>query len=287
MDVSAYLARLGPDPVDVRTPNYRALERLQRSHVTTVPFETLAITGDPFGRRDGDGVSLARADLYDKLVERERGGFCYELNGLFGWLLGELGFDVERRAAMVVGDGEAREDSEGDRARLETANGEAVSGGARPPANHLAHVVSLDRRYVVDVGLGVPTMRRPVALDGDATDPDAAGVAWRVVESDRLDADFATQYREPGGDWTTRYVFRDVPRETSYFEATCEWLATAPESAFTGDPVVSLATERGHRKLSPGALTHRTAEVERRRSLDEAGWYDALEREFGLDYRPR
>ncbi|MFC4552146.1 MULTISPECIES: arylamine N-acetyltransferase family protein [Halorussus] len=264
MDVSAYLARLGLDPADVRPPNLRALERLQRAHVATVPFETLAITGDPFDRRDGEGVSLSRADLYDKLVERERGGFCYELNGLFGWFLGELGFDVERRAAMVLSD-----------------------DGARPPANHLTHVVSLDRQYVADVGLGVPTMRRPVALDGDATDPDAAGVAWRVAESDRPDVDFAAEYRESGGDWTTRYVFRDVPRETSYFEATCEWLATAPESPFTGDPVVSLATERGHRKLSPGALTHRTAADERERSLDEAEYYDALEREFGIDYRPR
>ena len=260
--LTRYLDRIGVAPDRVRHTDRETLERLQRTHVTTVPFETLAITGDPFGERDGAGVSLDPTVLYEKIVERERGGFCYELNGLFGWLLAELGFDVEVRAAMVVGD-----------------------DGAGPPANHRTHVVSLDRRYVVDVGLGIPTMRQPLPLDGSVRE-DEASVAWRVVESDRPDVDYATQYRESEGEWTIRYVFRDVPRERCFFESTCEYLATAPESSFTGDPVVTIATERGHTKLTPGSLTRIRGGEERRQSLDADEWYAALEREFGIDYCP-
>ncbi|GKZ13956.1 arylamine N-acetyltransferase [Haladaptatus sp. T7] len=265
MNHERYCARIGLDPSSVRDADLETLARLQRAHVTTVPFENVAITGDPFGNREGAGVSLAADDCYDKIVENRRGGFCFELNGLFGDLLAELGFDVSRRAAMMLSDGEAR-----------------------PPANHLTNVVTLDRPYVVDVGMGVPTMRRPLPLDGDTT-RDGIGVEWRTVESDRPDSDYATQFRDSPAEnpeWKTRYVFRDVPRERSYFEATCEYLASAPESPFTGDPVVTIATDSGHAKLTTDALTRHENGEERERSLAEAEWYDALETEFGVTDRP-
>lgn len=265
MNHERYLSRIGLDPSDVRNADLETLARLQRAHVTSVPFETLAITGDPFGHRDGEGVSLAVDDCYEKIVTHRRGGFCFELNGLFGELLSRLGFDVTRRAAMVVNDGEAR-----------------------PPANHLTNVVTLDRPYVVDVGLGSPTMRRPLPFDGDER-ADAVGIEWRLVGSDRPDATHATQYREStseSDEWTTRYVFRDVPRERRYFEATCEYLATAPESPFTGDPVVRIATESGFVKLSSETLTRKENGAERERSLSEAEWYETLEAEFGVSFPP-
>jgi len=253
-----------------------AIERLQRAHVTSVPFETLSIADGPAGSRDGrsderaappddrpgpepTGVSLAVDDLYRKIVERRRGGFCFELNGLFGRLLDEFGFDVDTVAAMVVTDGDPS-----------------------PPANHRSHVVHLDRRYVVDVGMGVPTLRRPLPLDGTAH-VDDAGVGWRIADSDRPDVDCVVQYdgRETDG-WADRYLFGTTPRERSYFEATCDYLATAPESPFTGTPVVSMATERGHAKLTPGAFTRIVDGEERSRDLAPGEWHELLEAEFGI-----
>jgi N-hydroxyarylamine O-acetyltransferase len=261
-DFGRYLSRIGVAASDVRRQDVETLERLQRAHVTTVPFETLSITGDPYGERDGEGVTLSLPALYEKVVERRRGGFCYELNGLFGWLLDELGFDVERRAARVVSDGEAR-----------------------PPANHLTTLVSLDRPYLADVGMGTPVMRRPLPLDGTVRE-DEAGVRWRVAASDRPDTDYVSQFRTPDEEtWTDRFVFRDVPRELDYFEATCEFLQRAPESPFTGDPVVSIADDEGHRKLTPGTLTERPHGETTETSLVGEAWHDALEREFGVRYR--
>ncbi len=260
MDSDRYLERIGVDPGSVDRADRETLERLQRAHVTSVPFETLSVAGDPFGQGDGEGVSRAYSDLYEKIVERERGGFCYELNGLFGWLLSEHGYEPDRVAAMVVGDDDPL-----------------------PPANHLVHAVDLDRRYLVDVGLGVPSMRRPLPLDGE-TRTDAAGVDWRVVESDRPDADFATRCQEPGEDWETRYVFRDVHRPREHFAATCEHLATAPESPFTDDPVAALSSDRGYAKLSPGSLIEVVDGEKRERAVDPDEWYDLLAREFGIAY---
>ena len=265
MNADRYLARIGLDPADVDPPDLAAAARLQRAHVTTVPFETLSITGDPFDSADsGAGVLLDLPHLYEKIVERGRGGFCFELNGPFHCLLADLGFDVDRVAARIVGE----------------------DGTGRPPANHHSNVVDLDgRRYVVDVGMGVPTMRRPTPLDGEAV-VDELGYEWRVVESDRPDETYMTQYSEPGEDvWQDRYLFSDVPRELHYFEATCDYLQSAPESTFTGDPFVSIATDEGHLKLRPDSLIRIVDGEESEESVAEDDWHDVLEREFGLRYR--
>jgi N-hydroxyarylamine O-acetyltransferase len=261
MNTDAYLQRLGIDAEAFSSPSSATLQRVQRAHVTTVPFENLAITGDPFDdRHDGPGVSLDLPHLFEKVVESTRGGFCFELNGLFNWLLVELGFDADRVAARIIGS----------------------DGTGRPPANHHTNVVELGRRYVVDVGVGVPTMRRPLPLDGEVRTDDV-GVSWRVAECDRPDETYVTQYRyDSDGDWQDRYWFSDIPRRLTYFEATCDYLQSAPESTFTGDPVVSIGTDDGHVKLGRESLTRYVGADETTESVATRDWHDVLAREFGL-----
>jgi N-hydroxyarylamine O-acetyltransferase len=257
MDAGAYLERIGVPPASVESPDLDALERLQRAHVTAVPFENLSIVGDPHGDREGAGVVLSVPHLYRKIVERGRGGYCFELNGLFHWLLDDLGYEVDRVAARVLS---------GD--------------GVRTPANHHANVVTLDRRYVVDVGLGTPKLRRPLPLDGTPR-VDGAGVEWRVAESDRPDETSRTEFRR-ADEWTERYVFSHVARDLSYFEAANDYLQAAPESPFTGGPVVSVATAGGERTLDADTLTERLDGEERERRVAPDEWHATLERAFGL-----
>jgi len=269
LDSDAYLERIGVDPDTVESADLATLERLQAAHVRAVPFENLAIVGGPadWSGDEGDlprgeGVVLSTPHLYRKVVGRGLGGYCFELNGLFHWLLAEVGYDVDRVAARVVS-----------------------GGDATPPANHHANVVELDRRYVVDVGIGIPTMRRPTPLDGTAR-TDEVGVEWRVVASDRPDEAYRTEVRSTwtDGEWSTRYVFGDVPRDLSYFAATNDYLQTAPESPFTGHPVVTVATDEGHLKLSDETLTETVGGEERERTVPPEEFWPTVEREFGIRY---
>jgi len=127
----AYLARLGIDEPVARTVD--GLERLQRAHLTRVPFDNL----DVFAGRE------VRTDIgwsVPKIVDRGRGGWCYELNGAFAWLLGELGFPVRQLGATVL----------------------LTPGGME--CGHLALEVALERPYLVDVGFG-DSFIRPLPLD--------------------------------------------------------------------------------------------------------------------------
>ncbi len=113
--VSRYLDRIGARRPDV--PNVSALRELHRRHIEAVPFENLSI-------HLGEPILLVEEALVDKIVRRGRGGFCYELNGLFAVLLTSLGFDVKLLAASVFGEG----------------------GVLTPAFDHLTLLVELDER---------------------------------------------------------------------------------------------------------------------------------------------
>ena len=77
-DLATYLRRLGL--AGRLNPSLASLRRLQRAHLEAVPFENASVLR-------GEPIVLETAALVDKVVRRGRGGFCFELNGAFAWLL--------------------------------------------------------------------------------------------------------------------------------------------------------------------------------------------------------
>jgi N-hydroxyarylamine O-acetyltransferase len=132
VDVERYLARIGYE--GPRDPSPATLAALQRAHMLAVPFENLDIA---LGRP----LVLDREVNFEKIVERRRGGWCYELNGMFSWLLEQLGFEVTLLGSRVSG-----------------------PGGVSPDLAHLLLRVDLDRPYIADVGFGESSLE-PLALE--------------------------------------------------------------------------------------------------------------------------
>ena len=91
-EVQEYLARIHySGPI---VPTIDALSELHRCHMLSVPFENLSV----FGKEE---IFLSKDWLFDKIIRRHRGGFCYELNTLFSLLLNSFGFKHEKHAGMV------------------------------------------------------------------------------------------------------------------------------------------------------------------------------------------
>jgi N-hydroxyarylamine O-acetyltransferase len=93
MDIEQYLKRIGY--VGCIEPTFEVLSQLQMLHLLNVPFENLDIHNN---------TEIDLTNLFDKIVTRKRGGFCYELNGLFYQLLNEIGFTVKMVSARVYDD---------------------------------------------------------------------------------------------------------------------------------------------------------------------------------------
>ncbi|MDI6100072.1 arylamine N-acetyltransferase [Actinoplanes sp. NEAU-A12] len=217
MDVNAYLDRIGAPrtgPADAAR-----LRALHHAHLTAVPFENLDI-------HLGARISLTAEDLFDKIVRRARGGFCYELNGLFALLLEELGYTVTRLAARVFG-----------------------AERLGPPYDHLALLVSParahDQRWLVDVGFGDHSIG-PLDFTSRAGQDDPGG-RFLLVDTPDGDVDILR-------DGKPQYRLELRPRVLDDFAATCWYQQTAPESPFTAKTVCTRLTSGGRITISDRTL---------------------------------
>jgi N-hydroxyarylamine O-acetyltransferase len=248
LDVAAYQQRLhhhGP-----LTPTAETLRALHLAHHLTVPFENLDI-------HLGQPILLDEARFYDKIVRRRRGGFCYELNGLFGALLREIGYDVTLLSARVM----------------------TGDGGFTPEFDHLVLLVELEERWLADVGFG-ESFREPLRLDDPGEQRQPLGM-YRLV---REGADWAMREIGPAGEMVDGYQFTLQPRRLADFVEMCQYHQTSPQSHFTQKRICSLATPEGRVTLSDLSLIV-TANGERQeRELSGPAEYTAVLRErFGIE----
>jgi N-hydroxyarylamine O-acetyltransferase len=209
LNIEAYLRRI--KYTSGTGPTAHTLRELHLAHLLTVPFENL---DNHLGRE----IVLDEAKLVSKIVEQQRGGICYELNGAFAGLLRELGFDVSVLSAGV--------------ARAE--------GGFDPPFDHMTLMVRLEERWLADVGFG-DSFREPLLLDV-REEQRQGDDAYRLVDEDDEHL-ILERYEEDS--WKPQYRFTLQPYGLSDFAEMCHYHQTSPESPFTQRRTCSLATPEG------------------------------------------
>lgn len=251
-EIARYLDRIGA-PRSQPAPGADALAALQRAHLRAVPFENLDIS---LGRP----IRLEAASLFAKVVERRRGGYCYELNGLFAMLLGGLGYGVALVSARV-----------------------ATADGLTAEFDHLALLVSAgEDRWLVDVGFG-DAFIDPIPL--------ADGFARRELAKEvglaRRGATWHYQERTGDDGWRDQYLFTEAPRALADFGPRNQWQQTSPESNFTRKRVASLLTEDGRVTLSGQRLIVTASGRRTEEELDDAACAALLARRFGISLEDR
>jgi N-hydroxyarylamine O-acetyltransferase len=249
LDVTAYLDRIryrGP-----LTPDAETLRRLHVAHMLAVPFENLSIHW-------GEPIVLDDAALFDKVVRRRRGGFCYELNGLFAALLRSLGFEVAMLSAGVM----------------------RAGGEFSPDFDHMALSVSLEERWLADVGFG-DSFLEPLRLETRGEQVQTDGNAFRVdaTENDRL----VVMQRDESGSWGAQYRFGLEPYAYADFVPRCLYHQTSPSSHFKQRPICSLATPGGRVTLSQTRLiVTEGGERHERELAGESEYAEVLRQSFGI-----
>ena len=214
MDVQAYLNRI--HYAGSTEPTLQTLRQLHLAHLMSVPFENLSVMHK-------QPVILTEDALYDKIVTRNRGGFCYELNGSFAALLRALGFQVDLLSARVASD----------------------DGHLSPEFDHLVLRITLADPWLVDVGFG-DCFGLPLRLN-TAREQVQAGSAFRIAQEG---AEHVMLRRDFGKDWREEYRFTLQPHRFDEFEPMCAYHQTSPQSPFTHKRVVSRNTPSGRLTLS-------------------------------------
>jgi N-hydroxyarylamine O-acetyltransferase len=246
--VQEYLKRIGVENVALH-PDAATLKMLQRMHLLRVPFENLDIHWSR-------PIVLSEKKFYEKIVQAKRGGFCYELNGLFNSLLRDIGFQTRLVSAKVY-------------------NGTEFG----PEYDHAAILVTIDGdEYLTDVGFGAFSAE-PLRFVPDVEQHDAAGDF--VVR--KFDDEYFEVAKRVDDTSIPEYIFCETARDLSEFKEMCDFQQYSPESHFKKGKLCSIMTVSGRK-----TLTEKSFIVTERGMKDEipvnsdAEFYTLLEREFGI-----
>lgn len=227
MEVGEYFERIGYRGFS--RPDLATLAAIIRHHAAGIPFEAIDVLL-------GKGVDITPEAIFDKLVRRRRGGYCFEQNGLLLAALAELGFEVAPRLASVLW----------------------MRPADAPPtrATHMMLVVRIGGRdYLADAGFGNGTPTAPLAFgtDGPQTTP---------LETFRLRASSGGHVLEMrlGENWSPVYeILTETPDAADLADANL-FTSTHPESRFRRDLMLARATEEARFLLLGNRLMIRPAQ---------------------------
>ena len=253
LDLDAYLARIGYEVErdGELAPDLRTLTALHRAHVRAVPFENLDVA---LGRP----VPLDLKSLQAKLVERRRGGYCYEQNSLFAAVLERIGFTVTARGAR-------------NRSR----------GAALPPVTHALLVVTIEgEQWLADVGFGWQGPLEPVPLRDGVRVEQSGWTFGMVVEDEGIRV---LRSLRPQG-WTDLYAFSPQTLYPGDFTVMNHYSSSHPQSRFLGQVVAQWPGADERRALVRDTLTTvRTDGVVEERVVPVDELIATLESRFGIE----
>ena len=248
MDIPAYLNRLHySKPVK---PDAETLRELQIAHMRNIPFENLDI-------RLKRNIRLSEDALWEKIIVRKRGGFCYELNGLFAWLLKQIGFDVTYLNARVFNQ----------------------AGELGINFDHLALLVKIPGQstcWLTDVGFG-DSFNEP--LDFENRSEQIQGL--RSYRLEQTADGYVTWQKNYDGSQERHYFFDLQPHQfPEEYESACLYHQTSPKSSFTRGSIISHATPDGRVSLEDSWLILTTNGMREKRPVTDEEEYRALLKQY-------
>ncbi|NHQ87531.1 arylamine N-acetyltransferase [Iodobacter sp. HSC-16F04] len=189
------------------------LTALHQAHMRHIPFENLDI-------HLGIAIDLSLPALFDKIILKKRGGFCYELNYLFLALLSSLGFSTQLISAQVF-------------------NGKSYG----PAFDHLLLLITLDQQqYIADVGFG-DSFQTPLLIHPQKNDH----AAYQIMQNDQT---YTVMQKKSNHEYKPQYQFTLNAYDITDFAEMCIYQQTSPASHFTQKSVCSIATAEGRNTIS-------------------------------------
>jgi len=214
--IEKYLKRIGFEGEikhDVET-----LSKLQHHHLLSIPYENLDIMRDI-------PLSLEVEDMYEKMINKQRGGYCFELNGLYAWLLKSLGFEVTEYMARFFED----------------------EPDLPPMRRHRVLGVKCNEGlFLSDVGVGLVIPRFPIEIK--------TGIVFEQDEEKyKLEEEefFGFMlYKFKRGEWHKLYSFTQEPQLEKDFIMPTFYCENYPDSFFRSMDMVHIFTEKGRKSVA-------------------------------------
>lgn len=255
LNLGEYFERIGYG--GATTPDLEVLQALVIAHTKAIPFENLdPVMGVPVD-------DLSPGALAAKLVRRRRGGYCYENNGLMGYVLAELGYRVRRLAGRVVWM-------------------RPPDAPSPPPQTHTVLAVTFPGShgsYLVDVGFGGQTPTSPLRIETGSVQP-TTHEPYRLEDR----GDGLVLQAQVRGEWQPLYEFGTRTAPDIDLVVGSWFVSTHPSSHFVTGLMAACVTDDARLNLAGRNLSiHRADASEKIRLDDAAAVVDTLRDRFGID----
>lgn len=250
MELSRYFERI--NYTGDTDPTLKNLSAIHRAHLMSIPFENLNI-------HIPRPIILDEAQLFAKFIDENRGGFCYEQNGLFYAVLKQLAYEVYRLEANVRGS----------------------DGTYSPAMTHMCLLVIIDNvRYLADVGFGASFIEA-IEIDNPEIQVQDTGQFKIVHDGDTLYYHSQTIGQE---EMNIGYRFWLTPHELHDYVDACHYTQTSAKSHFTQKRVCSCWSEEGRITVTDSKFILTTWEGNRTETAisDEEHFHQLLEEHFGI-----
>ena len=213
--VAAYLQRIGV--TGKLNLDYETLCTLQRNHLLHVPYENVDIVRDI-------PLSLEVDAIYEKVVTRGRGGYCFELNALFAWLLKTLGFQVIDYMGRFL-----------------------INETGIPMRRHrIMGVTIAGEMYLADVGVGLVIPRQPILIKPGVISHQN-GEQWKL-ETDPFYGYILCELKEDG--WRHLYSFTEEEQAEIDYVMPSFYCEKHPDSIFRSGDKIHIFTENGRKSVA-------------------------------------
>lgn len=248
MDINAYLKRIGlekPAKLDRET-----LDKIVQAHQCSIPFEDLEC--NYLKKR----VYIDTDSLFDKIITRKRGGYCFELNTLFKDFLKELGFDVFSVFCKIR--------------------------GLERPIMHRGNFVRFDDGlYFVDVGFGGPMPFGSVMLE-EGLKQDISGETFWFEKTDEYWWNLR-RINEAGESESVMYLTTQ-PQADIDFEAMNFYSCTNPEGRFVTITLVNLRRPDGFYSITERKYTEKIGDKRAEKDIiSDEEFRKLLSEKFGIN----
>lgn len=216
--IKKYFERLNISPdTDNLKLDFNLLRSIQYAHVTNIPYENLDIV-------NGIPLSIEPEVIYDKIIERRRGGYCFELNGLLGWFLRELGFKTKDCMARYL-------------------RGES----GIPMRRHRVIIVDLpDGRVLCDAGVGERAPRYALKLQEGIIQEQFS----EVYRFEREPFFGWVLYDYHKGEWNRVFAFTEEEQLDIDYTMPSFYCEKHPASIFNKGNIISLKTKTGRKTIA-------------------------------------
>lgn len=253
MNIKLFENYLNIETTMYEMPTLDALNYYLQHFMLTVPFENIDV-------QNGIPIKVDIAHLFDKIINNQRGGFCYELNTLFKYYLNQQGYTAESVSATI----------------------HTPAGGRSQPGSHMSTLVTIDdNQYIADVGFGDLPLKALRVTTIENPDPviDING-QFRAILMREQNVHLQKLIDDQ---WQTLYEAELIPRAIEEFEDNIEYNQSNPNSIFVKQLLITQSQSFGRATMTFNHLTLTKQGQKEQQDVTKDNYRQLLHDYFGLD----